>query len=360
MTESSPAVTFESVEKRFGNTIAVRELTLDIPQGSFFALLGPSGCGKTTTLRMVAGFERPNRGEVYIRGQRVTDTPPYRRNFGMVFQNYALFPHMTVAENVAFGLRMRGVSRAEQSTRVRNVLATVKLADFADRYPRQLSGGQQQRVALARAIVTEPDVLLLDEPLGALDKLLREQMQIELRSLQKQLGITTLFVTHDQEEALTMADSIAVMRDGLIEQIGTPLLIYERPKTEFVAGFLGASNFLTGHVEGHRNGHATIEIDGVRIEVPLDDLPASTTVRLAVRPEKLKLRPADATLTNAVRATVTGLVYKGPSTHVMLERDGQPLIAYIQNDAVTDWRPEPGMTVLCEWAPGSAVVLRSA
>jgi putative spermidine/putrescine transport system ATP-binding protein/spermidine/putrescine transport system ATP-binding protein len=239
-------VRLDRVRKTFGAVIAVNDVTLDIERGTIFSLLGPSGCGKTTTLRLIAGFEQPSAGEVYIRGKRVTSIAPYRRDFSMVFQSYALFPHLSVAENVAFGLRMRRVPRAERGAAIKEALELVKLGALADRYPRQLSGGQQQRVALARAIVVKPAVLLLDEPLGALDKMLREEMQVELRDLQQRLGITAVFVTHDQEEALTLSDRVAVMRGGVIEQIGAPREIYDRPVSEFVAGFLGASNFLDG------------------------------------------------------------------------------------------------------------------
>ena len=226
---SEADVRLDKVRKSFGAVVAVNDVTLDIERGTIFSLLGPSGCGKTTTLRLIAGFEQPSAGEVYIRGQRVTAIAPYRRDFSMVFQSYALFPHLNVAENVAFGLRMRRVPRGERGAAVKEALELVKLGALADRYPRQLSGGQQQRVALARAIVVKPAVLLLDEPLGALDKMLREEMQVELRDLQQRLGITAVFVTHDQEEALTLSDRVAVMRGGVIEQIGAPREIYDRP-----------------------------------------------------------------------------------------------------------------------------------
>ena len=245
---SEADVRLDKVRKSFGAVVAVNDVTLDIERGTIFSLLGPSGCGKTTTLRLIAGFEQPSAGEVYIRGQRVTSIAPYRRDFSMVFQSYALFPHLNVAENVAFGLRMRRVPRSERGAAVKEALELVKLGALADRYPRQLSGGQQQRVALARAIVVKPAVLLLDEPLGALDKMLREEMQVELRDLQQRLDITAVFVTHDQEEALTLSDRVAVMRGGVIEQVGAPREIYDRPVSEFVAGFLGASNFLDGSV----------------------------------------------------------------------------------------------------------------
>ncbi|MEO6271098.1 MAG: ABC transporter ATP-binding protein [Lautropia sp.] len=348
-------VRFKSVEKRFGEVVAVRELDLDIAQGSFFSLLGPSGCGKTTTLRMIAGFELPSRGDIFIRGKRVTGVPPHKRDIGMVFQNYALFPHLSVAQNVAFGLKMRGVGTAELQTRVRDALETVKLAGMEDRYPKQLSGGQQQRVALARAVVIRPAVLLLDEPLGALDKMLRESMQVELRQMQQRLGITTVFVTHDQEEALTMSDRVAVMRAGKIEQLGPPAELYERPNTAFVASFLGASNFLNGNVVEQAGDAVIVDVSGYRFKVPGATVRAGAPVRLVVRPEKIRLTPD----TNAIGlpASVLEIVYRGANTHLYLEHGGERLLVHLQNDARHDWTPVPGMNVRAQWAEASAVLL---
>ena len=242
---SSAAIRLEEVTKTFdGKVVAVDAVTLDIRAGEFFSLLGPSGCGKTTSLRMIAGFERPDSGRVHVGGQDITDVPVHRRDMGMVFQSYALFPHRTVAENVAFGLRMRDVPKPEIARRVASALAQVALTGLEERKPGQLSGGQQQRVALARALVIEPRVLLCDEPLGALDRKLRQQMQFELKELQQRLGVTLVFVTHDQEEALAMSDRIAVMNKGRVEQIGAPTEIYERPRTRFVADFIGEINLL--------------------------------------------------------------------------------------------------------------------
>src|SRR5215468_10627261 len=288
MNDAQVDVRLAAVRKTFGSVVAVDNVDLEIRRGTIFSLLGPSGCGKTTTLRLIAGFERPDTGEVYIRDERVTSIPPYRRNFSMVFQSYALFPHLNVTENVAFGLRMRGVARADRTRAVSDALDLVKLDTLADRYPRQLSGGQQQRVALARAIVIKPAVLLLDEPLGALDKMLREEMQIELRSLQQRLGITAVFVTHDQEEALTLSDRVAVMRNGVIEQTGAPRDIYDRPRTEFVAGFLGASNFLGGTVVTREGDMAIVETPSGRATV-LADSSVGQKVRIAIRPERLRM-----------------------------------------------------------------------
>jgi putative spermidine/putrescine transport system ATP-binding protein/spermidine/putrescine transport system ATP-binding protein len=351
MTDESVDVRLAAVRKSFGAVIAVDNVDLEIRRGTIFSLLGPSGCGKTTTLRLIAGFEQPDAGEVYIRGERVTSVPPYKRNFSMVFQSYALFPHLSVAENVAFGLRMRGASRGDRAKAVRDALDLVKLGPLADRYPRQLSGGQQQRVALARAIVVKPAVLLLDEPLGALDKMLREEMQIELRSLQQRLGITAVFVTHDQEEALTLSDRVAVMRNGVIEQIGAPREIYDRPRNEFVAGFLGASNFLDGSVVSREDGLALVEMPGGRARLATGS-PVGTRVRIAIRPERMRIVQPDRA---GVPARIRDIVYRGPVTHFYLDSAGGPLMSYQQNAGASDW--SVGQDVRCAWDPESAVVL---
>jgi len=347
-------VRFARVTKRYGSTVAVRALTLEIPRGMFFSLLGPSGCGKTTTLRLVAGFEQPEEGDVFIRNERVTMVPPFRRDFAMVFQNFALFPHFNVSENVAFGLKMLRVPQAERAEQVRNALSLVKLDGFAERYPKQLSGGQQQRVALARAIVMKPAVLLLDEPLGALDKNLRESMQVELRSLQRQLGITTVFVTHDQEEALTMSDRIAVMRDGVIEQLGAPRDVYERPATEFVATFLGASNLIDAVAVGREGEHSVVEAASGRFAISAVGLAPGQRLRLAVRPERVRVRPAGAP---GIPATVREVVYRGASMQLFMESGGLPLISFLQNDSAgaTGWAP--GQAVSVDFEPDGVVVL---
>jgi spermidine/putrescine ABC transporter ATP-binding subunit len=349
-------VRFERVSKRFGRAAAVRSLTLDISRGMFFSLLGPSGCGKTTTLRLIAGFEQPNDGDVFIRGRRVTHVPPYRRDFAMVFQNFALFPHLSVADNVAFGLKMLRVPRSERAAQVREALALVKLEGFAERYPKQLSGGQQQRVAIARAIVMKPAVLLLDEPLGALDKNLREAMQVELRALQRQLGITTVFVTHDQEEALTMSDRIAVMRDGVIEQIGAPREVYERPATEFVATFLGASNLIDAVALGPDGDGILAEAAAGRFRVAAQGLAAGQKLRLAVRPERVRIGPAGGP---GLAATVREVVYRGAVMNVFLESRGGALAAFLQNDSAAAFGWRPGDAVSLDFAPESVVVLAS-
>ncbi len=249
-------VRLDSVTKRFDDVVAVDGITLEVPHGSFFALLGPSGCGKTTTLRMIGGFEEPDEGLIYLGEKPVTGLPPHKRDVNTVFQSYALFPHLSIFENVAFGLRRKGIKGTTLKGRVREILGMVDLAGMGDRKPRQLSGGQQQRVALARALINNPQVLLLDEPLGALDLKLRKQMQLTLKRIQMEIGITFIHVTHDQEEAMTMADAIAVMNRGRIEQLGPPEELYERPRTSFVARFLGASNLLRGAVEGAGRGPA--------------------------------------------------------------------------------------------------------
>ncbi|WP_427183684.1 ABC transporter ATP-binding protein [Bordetella bronchialis] len=353
-------VRFDNVEKRFGAAVALHRLDLDIERGTFFSLLGPSGCGKTTTLRLIAGFEQPSHGDIYIRGKRVTGVPAHKRNFGMVFQSFALFPHLTVAENVAFGLKMRRVDASSIARRVADALDLVALGAFGQRYPRQLSGGQQQRVALARAIVFEPDVLLLDEPLSALDKLLREQMQVELRQLQRRLGTTTIFVTHDQEEALTMSDRVAVMKDGRIQQAGAPRDIYERPGTEFVATFLGASNILRGEVRGRDGDKLVVGLGGTCLAV---DPPAGQggayavgdAIRLALRPEKVRLDTR-----GALAATLKEVVYRGAQTHLYMDTEAGPVAAHLPNSGVTAMRLAPGAVVRLAWEDASVVALSPA
>ncbi len=352
-------VVLRGVTKTFGSVVAVNDLTVEIPRGIFLSLLGPSGCGKTTTLRLIAGFEQPSEGDVFIRGQRVNLVPAYRRDFSMVFQNFALFPHMTVAHNVAFGLRMRRVPPRERAARVREALALVHLAGFEERYPRQLSGGQQQRVALARAIVVRPTVLLLDEPLGSLDKKLREEMQVELRQLQRTIGITAVFVTHDQEEALTLSDRVAIMNGGRIEQMGTPRELYERPATDFVANFLGVSNIFEGRVIARQeDGQACVAIGPVRVSIGWEPgLEVGAPVRLAVRPEKIRLGPPDEP--GGLTGRLRHVVYLGATTHFYLEGpDGAPLVVHVQNVSPDTGLWAPGDQVSCHLEPRSIFVLR--
>lgn len=276
--------------KRYGDHTAVADLNLDVGDGEFLSLLGPSGCGKTTTLQMIAGFVNPSEGAVLIDGRDLSGLAPHRREIGIVFQSYALFPHMRVGENVAFGLKMRGVGRAERERRAADMLNMVHLRGLGHRYPRELSGGQQQRVALARALVIEPKLLLLDEPMSNLDAKLREDMQIELRQLQRSLGITTVLVTHDQNEALAMSDRIALMNGGRITDIGKPYDIYERPGTVFGSSFLGKNNVFNGRISGSRNGVATLDLKGgFRCTATLPDALAASDVNVAIRPEKIEL-----------------------------------------------------------------------
>ena len=292
--ESGPDIRLERVTKRFGDMTAVDALDLEMPRGAFYALLGPSGCGKTTTLRMIGGFEDPTEGRVFLGGEDVTEHPPYKRDVNTVFQSYALFPHLSVEKNVSFGLERRKVSKDDVRTRTQEALDLVQLGHLGRRKPAQLSGGQQQRVALARALVNRPRALLLDEPLGALDLRLRKQLQIELKRIQQDVGITFVHVTHDQEEAMTMADTIAVMSDGRIEQAGSAADLYERPRTEFVANFLGVSNLIDGKLVRSEGGLSSVEThDGARLHVPSDRVGPHDTdsIRVGVRPEKITLRP---------------------------------------------------------------------
>ena len=357
-------VRLERVTKVFGDTIAVDDLSLEIEEGEFFSLLGPSGCGKTTTLRMIGGFEEPTRGTIYLGGRDVTDLPPYKRDVNTVFQSYALFPHLDVFENVAFGLRRRKVDRAEVERRVREALELVDLVGFERRRPSQLSGGQQQRVALARALVNRPKVLLLDEPLGALDLKLRKQMQLELKRIQAEVGITFIYVTHDQEEAMTMSDRIAVMRHGRIEQVGPPEDVYEHPATEFVAGFLGASNLLDGEVKERRGGVATIRLaTGGTVRVPEDRMPADldSVVKVGVRPEKISILPegeAPPPDRNRVPGLLRMATYIGVSHQYKVEGPaGQELTVYVQNLGATP-PPRPGERVQLVWKPEHTFVVR--
>ena len=333
-------VRLESVTKRFGDFVAVDDMSLEIPPGEFFPLLGPSGCGKTTTLRMIGGFEEVTEGKIFLGDTEVTDLPPFKRATNTVFQSYALFPHLSVFENIAFGLRRRGTSTKEIRHQVAFMLKLVELPGYEERRPTQLSGGQQQRVALARALVNNPQVLLLDEPLGALDLKLRKQMQIELKRIQSEIGITFIFVTHDQEEAMTMSDRIAVMRQGRIEQLGAPEELYERPATEFVAGFLGVSNLLDGEVASRDDRYAEVRLaDGTMLRAPSSALNGETKVRLGIRPEKLRVIAIgdDSAAgfdgeSNAIEGTVLDASYIGVSTQYLVKTaDGHTLTVYAQN-----------------------------
>ncbi|MGZ4625455.1 MAG: ABC transporter ATP-binding protein [Kineosporiaceae bacterium] len=330
------ALRLTDVTKRFGSFAAVDDLTLTIPEGSFFALLGPSGCGKTTTLRMVAGLEEPTAGSIHLGDLDITYAKAYQRPVNTVFQNYALFPHLDVFENVAFGLRRRGTKGVKHE--VEHALELVELPHLARRKPAQLSGGQQQRIALARAIVNRPKVLLLDEPLGALDLKLRRQMQIELKLIQTEVGITFVHVTHDQEEAMTMADTVAVMNAGRIEQLGAPAALYERPRTTFVANFLGQSNLLTARMAGHDGERCVVDCGGQSLAVPADRLPeaAEQALLVGVRPEKIQLRPADGEVASGENRLTGGVVvdasFTGVSTQYLVRLPwGQQAVVFAQN-----------------------------
>jgi spermidine/putrescine transport system ATP-binding protein len=355
------------VSKTFGDLTAVDGITLDVNSGEFFSLLGPSGCGKTTTLRMIGGFEHPDEGRIELGGVDVAGTPAYRRNVNTVFQSYALFPHLDVFGNVAYGLRRRKVPKDEIGGRVRRILEIVDLPGLEHRRPTQLSGGQQQRVALARALVNEPQVLLLDEPLGALDLKLRKQMQIELKSIQHEIGITFIYVTHDQEEAMTMSDRLAVMRAGRIDQVGAPQDVYEHPATEFVAGFLGASNLLDGTVEPSDGDLRTVILSsGEKVRVPAGSLNGHTDhIRLGVRPEKIRIssggsaRPPE---DNMVGGTVQVATFVGVSNVYTVEtRAGQRVTVYAQNLGTSaDRPPAAGEKVALTWHPEHTFVVEPA
>jgi spermidine/putrescine transport system ATP-binding protein len=359
------------VTKAFGSFLAVDDVTLTVPRGSFFALLGPSGCGKTTTLRMVAGLERPTRGRIVLGDDDVTDTRPYKRPVNTVFQNYALFPHLDVFENVAFGLRRRGVRDLRRQ--VAEALDLVELGHLARRRPSSLSGGQQQRVALARAIVNHPDVLLLDEPLGALDLKLRRQMQIELKRIQTEVGLTFVHVTHDQEEAMTMADTIAVMNAGRIEQLGTPVELYEAPVTAYVANFLGQSNLLHATVTDRTGEEVRFEVDGARLTMPAARCRTGNRQLLAgVRPEKIHIAPADAERPDRSAAAagarpnvlpggvVTDASFTGVSTQYLVRLPwGQELMVFAQNLGVGEVIGV-GERVTLSWEPAHTFGLDGA
>jgi len=356
-------VRLDRVSKLFGDVAAVDDLSLDVEEGEFFSLLGPSGCGKTTTLRMIGGFEDPTYGTIYLGELDVTDLPPYRRDVNTVFQSYALFPHLDVFDNVAFGLRRKKVPKDEVERRVRESLALVDLEGFDQRKPPQMSGGQQQRVALARALVNQPKVLLLDEPLGALDLKLRKQMQLELKRIQQEVGITFIYVTHDQEEALTMSNRLAVMRHGRIEQLGGPEEVYEHPATEFVAGFLGASNLLDGELVS-MNGTSTVRLaTGEVIRANDADLPAAAgpSVRVGVRPEKIAIVSADEEATagsNHVVGTVRMSTYIGVNYQYKVEGPGgHELTVFVQNQGAAGSHPAAGQQVRLEWLPEHTFVV---
>jgi spermidine/putrescine transport system ATP-binding protein len=371
---SDQVIMLDRVRKRFGTFTAVDRADFAIGRGEFFAMLGPSGCGKTTTLKMIAGFEQPTEGRVLLEGVDVSRTPPYKRNVNTVFQQYALFPHMTVAENVAFGPRAKKVAKRDYTQRVSDMLDVVRLADFAHRRPSQLSGGQQQRVALARALVNYPSALLLDEPLAALDLKLREAMQFELKRIQREVGITFVFVTHDQGEALTMSDRIAVMNEGRVEQIGTPEDIYHRPTSLFVASFIGTANLLPGSLAGH-DGHdvlvsleagGTIRAsgDGNATDDDIHDVrqrPLGSPVSVMLRPERLTLAAEqtgrDVNDGRRLSGIVEDVVFQGAAARLSLRlADGTDVITHVGTDAEVPFL-RPGDNIEVTWQPGAAYLL---
>jgi spermidine/putrescine transport system ATP-binding protein len=342
-------VVIENLSKRFGDVQALRHLTLEIQDGEFFSLLGPSGCGKTTTLRLIAGFEEPTTGRILLGGTDVTQSPPHRRPVNTVFQNYALFPHLSVKDNVAFGLRFASLNKKEKTRKVSEALALVQLEGFERRKPVQLSGGEQQRVALARALVLNPRVLLLDEPLGALDAKLRRALQIELKTLQQEVGITFVYVTHDQEEALTMSDRMAVMSRGLAQQVGTPNDIYEEPENEFVADFLGISNLM----EAEAHGRGIVSVGDSTLRAGRGDLDATGPVRVTIRPERIQLEALAPETENRLRGIVMRIVYLGSTSRALVEvahgdvlqvlltidgqmnlREGMPLLVHLPTESL--------------------------
>jgi spermidine/putrescine transport system ATP-binding protein len=364
---SEPSVRLQGVTKAFGDFIAVHDIDLDIGQGEFFTLLGPSGCGKTTTLRMIAGFAEPTSGAVLIDGQDVVDLPAHKRPTNTVFQSYALFPHLTAAENVAFGLRRKKVPKEEINRRVETELERVGIARWGNRRPAQLSGGQQQRVALARALVNLPKVLLLDEPLGALDLKLRKGLQIQLKQIQRDVGISFVYVTHDQEEALTMSDRIAVMNAGRIEQMGDPEEVYERPATTFVAGFIGVSNLMPGVATAVSGDRIQVKLDsGVELDAPANGVASGERVHAVVRPEKLRIDATNGSgpdVGPSVEGIVEASVYLGTATQIVVGLDDEVRMTVLVPNASEAERaqlPGGGARVRLSWAPEHIHVVRES
>jgi spermidine/putrescine transport system ATP-binding protein len=365
--DGRPSVELQGVSKRFDELVAVREMDLAIQPGEFFTMLGPSGCGKTTTLRMVAGFEEPTEGTVLIDGADVAGLPAHRRPTNTVFQTYALFPHLNVGDNVAFGLRRKKVAKDEISRRVASELERVGLSGEINRRPAQLSGGQQQRVALARALVNLPKVLLLDEPLGALDLKLRKGLQIELKRIQRDVGITFVYVTHDQEEALTMSDRIAVMDRGSIEQVGAPEDVYERPETTFVAGFIGVSNLMPGTVSSANGGRAQVRLEsGVEVAASANGLGPGERCHAVVRPEKLRISRVEEPAPDgqpSVEGVVDSSVYLGTTTQIVVRLRGDvPMTVLVPNadEAERQRLPGGGASVRLSWAPDHIHLVRES
>ena len=360
MSESAPMIELERVTKAFGDQVAVDDVSISIGRGEFFSMLGPSGCGKTTSLRMIAGFEEPTAGRVLLEGEDVTLVSPRRRKTNMVFQDYALFPHMTVAENVSFGLRLKKIGRAEERERVAEILTAMQLEDFVGRRPAQLSGGQRQRVALARALVNRPAALLLDEPLGALDLKLRKEMQLELKAIQQRTATTFVYVTHDQEEALTMSDRIAVMSGGKVEQIDSPRQLYERPATEFVADFIGTSNKISFQVDRRDDGLAVMELGDGRRLLASDPGGSASTLSLTVRPEKITLGEPPAGNDCVLGGLLLEIIYLGSMTQAVVQADtGDRVIVHMLNDSAEVAELLPGTEVTLSWPTDHGYVIGS-
>ncbi len=365
MTQSDAYISIRNVNKFFGSFQAIHDISMDIRQGEFFSLLGSSGCGKTTLLRMLAGFEMPSSGEIFIDGQPMSSVPPNQRPVNMVFQNYAIFPHLNVRDNIAYGLRKQKLSRAKRNEMVDEMLELIKLPDYGDRKATQLSGGQRQRIALARALILRPKVLLLDEPLGALDKKLREQMQLELRALQEAVGITFVFVTHDQEEALTLSDRIAVMANGKDLQVDTPKRLYESPANREVASFIGTMNFFDGRVSAIEKGVAQVDIAGLGTVSSANfnpGLAVGSTVYMAIRPEKLTLSDSEPKETGHKAAgQLDKAAYLGERSHYYVQLDGvaEPVAISAQNRQRAESGPEEKRTVWLSWEDNAFVILEN-
>lgn len=356
------SVEFKSVSKFFGDVKAVDDVDLQVHKGEFFALLGPSGCGKTTSLRMIGGLEHPDKGDVFINGVRVNHVPPYERDASIVFQNLALFPHMTVAQNIAFGLKLKKLPRDQINAKVSDMLNLVQLSGMEKRRPDQLSGGQQQRVAVARSLILQPEVLLLDEPLAALDRKLRKEMQIELRRIQRDVGITFIYVTHDQKEALSMSDRIAVMKDGKIVQLGSPEDIYEQPRTRFVADFMGASNVFDAKINQQNDEQFTMRTtNGLDVLSRIGKTLESDPIGFSVRPEAVQMMAGNEkpSLENAYQGKVTSLVYLGDVVEVEVELEsGDQLVAFV-NTTAQSTKVQEGQTVWVAWSAQDSNLLLS-
>ena len=353
---SESIVSLIDVEKSFGNNKVVKKMNMEIKEGEFLTLLGPSGCGKTTTLRMIAGFEEATSGIIKVQGERVEDKEPFERDVNTVFQNYALFPHMSVFDNIAYGLKIKKRPKEEISLRVNAMLDLVQLRGYEGRKPDALSGGQKQRVAIARALINDPKVLLLDEPLGALDLKLRKQMQVELKRLQKKLGITFVYVTHDQEEALTMSDRIAVMNEGMIEQLASPMEIYDRPLTKFVAGFIGESNIFDGKVTGSANGIIEVETHAGTVRVKGEGFEKGEAIHVSIRPEYIKVSRDNAEGFD-LRGTVKDFIYMGTVVKTSVDLKDGTEIKYSRFEKDDDFRE--GDTLSVYWNPERAVAIKA-